>query len=49
MYRSQLWQIPGLYLALSAWTVERSKLLEGSPNGAASLAMALVTFVIWVF
>jgi hypothetical protein len=49
MYTTQLWQIPGLYLALSAWTIERFKLLDIMPNGAASLAMAFITFVVWVF
>lgn len=49
MYTTQLWQIPGLYLALSAWTVEHFNLLESMPNGGASLVMAFVTLVVWVF
>jgi hypothetical protein len=48
-YTAQLWQIPGLYLALVAWIAEKFRGFDAHQRLAVASFMVIVSLVVWVF
>lgn len=49
MYTAQLWQIPGLYLALAAWVTDKAEFFASSEKAYLAFPMAVVSAIVWVY